>query len=132
MPRYAPPIKFFKRKKRKKESQSFKWKVSKKQVFLKKYYLIRWRFFQKPERLELAFLQTWNLSLLSFFLFFVLNIQSERSCLIRLNLKEWELIWKMVVLGKCVKFLETDEKTKSNNKNAFHPALKFYTLSYRI
>ena len=43
MPRYAPPIKFFKRKKRKKESQSFKWKVSKKQVFLKKYYPIHHR-----------------------------------------------------------------------------------------
>ena len=39
--RYAPPIKFFKRKKEKKESQSSKWKVSEKQVFLKKYYPIR-------------------------------------------------------------------------------------------
>jgi hypothetical protein len=45
VPRYAPPIKFFKRKKRKKESQSFKWKVSKKQVFLKKYYPIYLRKF---------------------------------------------------------------------------------------
>jgi hypothetical protein len=36
VPRYASPINFFKRKKRKKESQSSKWKVSKKQVFLKK------------------------------------------------------------------------------------------------
>ena len=36
----------------------------------------------------------------------------------------------MVVFGKCVKFLGTDEKTTSNNKNAFHPALKFYTLSF--
>jgi hypothetical protein len=41
VPRYAPPIKFFKRKKRKKESHSSKWKVSKKQVFQKKYYPIR-------------------------------------------------------------------------------------------
>jgi hypothetical protein len=38
--RYAPPIKFFKRKKGKKESHSFKWRVSKKPVFLKKYYPI--------------------------------------------------------------------------------------------
>ena len=91
-----------------------------------------WRFFLKPVGLELFFLNTWNLSLLSFFLFFVLNIQSERSCLIGLNLKERVLNWKMVVFGKCVKFLGTDEKTTSNNKNAFHPALKFYTLSYRI
>jgi hypothetical protein len=37
------PIKFFKRKKEKKESQSSKWKVSGKQVFLKKYYPIRER-----------------------------------------------------------------------------------------
>ena len=92
--------------------------------------LFGWRFFLKPEGLELAFLNTWNLSLLSFFLFFVLNIQSERSCLIGLNLKEWVLNWKMVVFGKCVKFLGTDEKTISKNKNAFHPALKFYTLSF--
>jgi hypothetical protein len=56
VPLYAPLIKFFKRKKRKKESLSFKCKVSKKQVFLKKYYLNRWRFFQKPVGLELAFL----------------------------------------------------------------------------
>ena len=43
MPRYARPIKFFKRKKEKKESHYFKWRVSKKQVFLKKYYPIHHR-----------------------------------------------------------------------------------------
>jgi hypothetical protein len=32
------PLKFFKRKKEKKESTLVKWRVSKKQVFLKKYY----------------------------------------------------------------------------------------------
>jgi hypothetical protein len=36
----ASHTKFFKRKKGKKESQSLKWRVSKKQVFLKKYYPI--------------------------------------------------------------------------------------------
>jgi hypothetical protein len=41
-----------------------------------------WRFFLKPVGLELFFLNTWNLSLLPFFLFFVLNIQTKRSCLI--------------------------------------------------
>jgi hypothetical protein len=56
VPFYAPPIKFFKRKKGKKESRSFKWKVSKKQVFLIKYYPKGWRFYQKPVGLELAFL----------------------------------------------------------------------------
>ena len=40
---YVSHHKFFKRKKRKKESQSFKWKVSKKQVFLIKYYPIHLR-----------------------------------------------------------------------------------------
>ena len=45
-------------------------------------------------------------------------------------MKEWELIWNVVVFGKGVKFWGTDEKTKSNNENAFHPALKFYTLSF--
>ena len=46
-----------------------------------------WRFFLKPAGLELFFLNTWNLPLLSFFLFFVLNIQSECSCLIGFNRK---------------------------------------------
>jgi hypothetical protein len=76
VPRDASHINFFKRKKRKKESRLLKWKVSKKQVFLKKYYLIRWRFFQKPAGLELTFLQTWNLALLSFFIIFYFEIFS--------------------------------------------------------
>ncbi len=32
-------------------------------------------------------------------------------------------------LGKGYQILGTDEKSESNNKNAFHPALKFDTLS---
>jgi hypothetical protein len=47
---------FQKKKKKKKESHHIKWRVSKKQVFLKKYYPNGWRFFQKPVGLELAFL----------------------------------------------------------------------------
>ena len=124
--------KFFKRKKRKKESHSSKWKVSKKQVFLKKYYLIRWRFFLKPAGLEFAFLNTWNLSLLSFFLFFVLISNTKRHRIIGICLKEWVLIWKIDVFGKGVKFWGTDEKSKKNNEKAFHPALKFYTLSFNF
>jgi hypothetical protein len=71
------PLKFFKRKKEKKESTLAKWRVSKKQVFLKKYYhpdsffgsrdllfdgkvVMKtygwWRFFEKPAGLELDFL----------------------------------------------------------------------------
>jgi hypothetical protein len=68
-------IKFFqKKKKKKKESTDAKWRVSKKQVFFKKYYHPDtsyekqtctnvqsekygwWRFFKKPGGLELAFL----------------------------------------------------------------------------
>ena len=45
-------------------------------------------------------------------------------------MKEWVLNWKIVVFGKCVKFWVTDKKTTSKNRNAFHPALKFYTLSF--
>jgi hypothetical protein len=99
-------FKFFKRKKRKKESHSSKWKVSEKKFFKKnttrhiignwvlffsiKYLAKRygWRFFLKPEGLELFFLNTWNLPLLSFFLFFILNIQIKCSCLIGFYLKE--------------------------------------------
>ena len=45
-----------------------------------------------------------ELSLLPFFLFFVLNIQTKRSCLIGFYLKDWVLNWKMVVFGKGIKF----------------------------
>ena len=148
MPRYAWPIKFFKRKNEKKESHYFKWKVSKKQVFLKKYYPIHHRkwgriikneggcetvwveIFSKTRRAWTCFFVNLELIFALFFLFFILNIQSKCCCLIGWNLKEWKLIWKMVVFGKGVKFWGTDEKTKSNTINAFHPALKFYTLSF--
>ena len=78
-----------------------------------------WRFFLKPEGLELFFLNTWNLSLLSFFLFFVLNIQSECSCLIGFNLKDWQLIWKMVVFGKGIKFFGWMKKPNQKIKMLF-------------
>ena len=60
--------------------------------------------FIKNRRLELAFLQTWNLPLLSFFLFFVLISFTNRHRIIGICLKERELIWKRVVFGKCVDF----------------------------
>ena len=78
-----------------------------------------WRFFLKPVGLELFFLNTWNLSLLSFFLFFVLNIQSECSCLNGFNLKDWELIWKMVVFGKGIKFFGWMKKPNQKIKMLF-------------
>lgn len=36
-----------------------------------------WRFFSKPEGLELAFLNTRNLPLLSFFIFFYFDFQNN-------------------------------------------------------
>ena len=51
-----------------------------------------WRFFLKPVGLELFFLNTWNLSLLSFFLFFVLISFTNRHCIIGICLNDWELI----------------------------------------
>jgi hypothetical protein len=44
--------------------------------------LFGWRFFLKPDGLEFAFLNTWNLSLLSFFLFFVLISNTKRHRII--------------------------------------------------
>ena len=81
------PLNFFKRKKEKKESHSSSGGFQKSKFFKKNttWYIIgnrgfkikvecfakryRWRFFLKPAGLELAFLNTWNLSLLSFFYF---------------------------------------------------------------
>jgi hypothetical protein len=50
---------YFKRKKRKKESHSFKWKVSKKQVFQKKYYPIRDLKRQRLNRSKMFFETVW-------------------------------------------------------------------------
>ena len=122
VPRYAPPIKFFKRKKRKKESHSSKWKVSKKQVFQKKYYPIRdWKrkrlikremcfetvwveIFSETRRAWTCFFEYLELIFALFFLFFILNIQIKCSCLIGFYLKYWELIRKIDVFGKGIKF----------------------------
>ena len=116
------PLKFFKRKKRKKESHSSKWKVSKKQVFQKKYYPIRdWKrkrlikremcfetvwveIFSETRRAWTCFFEYLELILALFFLFFILNIQIKCSCLIGFYLKEWVLIWKIDVFGKGIKF----------------------------
>lgn len=65
--RFAHKI-FQKKKKEKKESHSFKWRVSKKQVFLIKYYPIGWRFYQKPEARTCFFV---NLELTFAFFFFI-------------------------------------------------------------
>ena len=86
------PLNFFKRKKEKKESHSSSGGFQKSKFFKKNttWYIIgnrglkikvecfakryRWRFFLKPAGLELAFLNTWNLSLLPFFYLFILKL----------------------------------------------------------
>jgi len=50
-----PTHKFFKRKKEKKESHSFLWKVSKKPVFRIKYYPTGGDFIRNPQGLNLLF-----------------------------------------------------------------------------
>ena len=107
VPRYASPINFFKRKKRKKESQSSKWKVSKKQVFFKKYYpMRRWKlrasclrkmffwncmggdFFKNPQGLNLLFwIPATYLCSLFFIFYFVTDCRLSK-----------------MVLGKGIKF----------------------------
>jgi hypothetical protein len=110
---------YFKRKKRKKESHSSKWKVSKKQVFLKKYYLIRWRFFLKPAGLEFAFLNTWNLPLLSFFLFFVLISNTKRHRIIGILFEGMRVDLKDRRLRKGYQILWMDKKTNKTIKTLF-------------
>jgi len=131
------PLNFSKEKKEKKKAVCSSGRFQKKKFFKKNTtrYIIGsvgvksevsvdanrygWRFFLKPVGLELFFLNTWNLSLLSFFLFFVLNIQSECSCLNGFNLKDWELIWKMVVFGKGIKFFGWMKKPNGKIKMLF-------------
>lgn len=81
----------FQKKKEKKESTLVKWRVSKKQAFFKKYYhpessfgsrnlmlgrkvVLKkygwWRFFKKPEGLELTFFVNPELTFALFFLFY--------------------------------------------------------------
>ena len=92
------PLKFFKRKKRKKESHSSKWKVSKKQVFQKKYYPIRdlnrqrlirmnifWNclggdFFWNPQGLNLLFWIPGTYLCFLFLFIFFWNFQSLLLC----------------------------------------------------
>jgi hypothetical protein len=78
-----------------------------------------WRFFLKPVGLELFFLNTWNLPLLSFFLFFVLNYQSDCSSLMGYNLKVLVLKLKLGFFGKGIKFLGWIKKPNQKIKTLF-------------
>ena len=136
-------LKFFKRKKEKKESTLVKWRVSKKQVFFKKYYhpnssfgsqnllLCRkvvlktygwWRFFKKPAGLELAFLQTRNLPLLSFFYFIFLLSEQD------FPLGVGFFCFGVEVFLQGFQILGLEKKQKVNYKR-FCPEPKFETLA---
>ena len=77
------------------------------------------RFFLKPAGLELDFLNTWNLSLLPFFLFFILKFSIRCSCLLGFYLKYWKLIWKIDVFGKGIKFFGWMNKPNQKIKKLF-------------
>ena len=148
MLRYAPPIKFFKRKKRKKESQSFKWKVSKKQVFLKKYYPIHHRkcgrevgiecwceplwveIFSKTRRAWTCFFVNLELTFALFFFIFYFDFIYQSSSYNRILFEGLGVDLEEGRLRKVYQILGMDKKSKSKNINAFYPALKFDTLSW--
>jgi hypothetical protein len=65
----APHTKFFKRKKRKKRKPFVHVEGFKKASFLDEILPEGWRFYTKPEGLELVFLNTCNIASLSFFYF---------------------------------------------------------------
>jgi hypothetical protein len=85
-------INFSKEKKEKKKAIRPSGGFQKSRFFLKKYYLTRWRFFQKLVGLELAFLKTQNLFLLSFFIFCFELIHSFVYSLNSCCQKDWGLI----------------------------------------
>ena len=73
--------------------------------------------FSETRRAWTCFFEYLELIFALFFLFFVLNIQSECSCLIGFNLEDWELIWKMVVFGKGIKFFGWMNKPNKKYKS---------------
>ena len=131
VPRYAPPIKFFKRKKRKKESHSSKWKVSKKQVFQKKYYPIRdWKrkhlikremcfetvwveIFSETRRAWTCFFEYLELNFASFFFIFYFEYSNQMFLFNRILFEGMSFDLKNRRLRKGYQILWMDELTKS-------------------
>ena len=123
VPRYAPPIKIFQKKKKKKRKPFVQVEGFKKASFSEKILPDTWLkteafnqkrnvfwnclggdFFWNPQGLNLLFWIPGTYLCSLFFLFFILNIQIKCSCLIGFYLKEWVLIWKIDVFGKGIKF----------------------------
>jgi len=81
--------------------------------------LFGWRFFLKPAGLELAFLNTWNLPLLSFFLFFVLISNTKRHRIIGILFEGMRVDLKDRRLRKGYQILWMDKKTNKTIKTLF-------------
>ena len=75
--------------------------------------------FSETRRAWTCFFEYLELIFALFFLFFILNIQIKCSCLIGFYLKEWELIWKIDVFGKGIKFFGWMNKPNQKIKKLF-------------
>ena len=140
-------MKFFQKKKRKKrkpvvevegfKKASFFKKILPKTLFrigviiLKSRFVVKlygWRFFLKPAGLELAFLNTRNLPLLSFIYFFiflfnrVVSIEEKSENGLEINISSSERVLNF----------KAEKITAANQFKTLFSALKFNTLSYRL
>lgn len=94
-------------------NRGFKIKV---ECFAKRY---RWRFFLKPVGLEIAFLNTCNLSLLPFFIYFFFEISIQMSLFNRILSEVISIDLKDRHLWKGYQILWMDEKTNQTIKTLF-------------
>ena len=139
--------KIFQKKKRKKRKPVVEVEGFKKASFLKKilpdtFYSIGdiivktevivkiygWRFFSKPAGLELAFLNTRNLPLQSFFYFFIfllireISIEEKSKNGLEIEISSSERVLKF----------KAEKISASNQLKLLFTALNFNTLSYRL
>ena len=148
VPRYAPPIKIFQKKKKKKRKPFVQVEGFKKASFSEKILPDTWLkteafnqkrnvfwnclggdFFWNPQGLNLLF---WipGTYLCSLFFIFYFEYSNQMLLLNRIKSEGMRVELEDGRLWKGCKILRDGWKTKSNNKYAFHPALKFYTLSF--
>ncbi len=87
-----------------------------------------WRFFSKPAGLELAFLNTRNLPLLSFFYFFIFLLIREVS----IEEKSKNGLEIDISSSERVLNFNAEKISASNQLKLLFTALKFNTLSYHL
>ncbi|WP_147406861.1 hypothetical protein [Flavobacterium sp. 102] len=87
-----------------------------------------WRFFSKPAGLELAFLNTRNLPLLSFFYFFIFLLIREVS----IEEKSKNGLEIDISSSERVLNFKAEKISDANQFKTLFSALKFNTLSYRL